>query len=63
MKSKIALLTLGALTAAHAMATDVQTEVKVDSVNTQVATTATAKSEKKLKAVTCLLYTSPSPRD
>lgn len=52
MKSKIALLTLGALTAAHAMATDVQTEVKVDSVNTQVATTATAKSEKKLKAVT-----------
>ena len=50
MKSKIALLTLGALTAAHAMATDVQTEVKVDSVNTQVATTA--KSEKKLKAVT-----------
>ena len=44
MKSEIALLTLGALTAAHAMATDVQTEVKVDSVNTQVATTATAKS-------------------
>ena len=48
MNAKIATLTLSALVAANLSATEVETEVKADSVNT-VSTTQTKSNTKKLR--------------
>ena len=50
MNAKIATLTLSALVAANLSATEVETEVKADSVNT-VSTTQTKSNTKKLRQV------------
>ena len=57
MNAKMAMLTLSALIAAKASATQVETEVKVDSVNA-VSKTQTEAKQKKLKS-----YESMSERE